>query len=81
MTLGCKDIRIRKSEFVAKTQFLSNIYRCKYGQIYKNLRQHIKKYKKGLLYQKACLRKFIELLYLRWNSIICILAETLLHVS
>ena len=25
-TLGCKDIRIRKSEFVAKTQYISNIY-------------------------------------------------------
>ena len=24
-TLGCKDIGIRKSEFVAKTQFLSDI--------------------------------------------------------
>ena len=28
MTLGCKDKGIRKSEIVARTQLLSNIYLC-----------------------------------------------------
>ena len=62
MTLGCKDIGFRKSEFVAKTQFLYMVSRTSDIYTYHALKQKIENLANYFLKSKASNKYFILLI-------------------